>query len=250
MWLEAQRELPGIRSEELDACIADAKIEGVRPEYAADYLLAWAAARGNSSAIRRVDAAIAATRTALRSFDRRKEFLDEVNQRVRVRLLVAVGGNPARIATYSGRGSLSAWLKVIATRIALDIKRADRPGDSDSVLAELASGEPDPELRCLKVQYRSEFREALTEALANLPDRDRTVLRLHFVEGLRLAEIASLYDVHESTVSRWVKNAGAAAMDSTRNRLTERLSLSTATFDSLARALQSQLDLSITAVLG
>ena len=69
------------------------------------------------------------------------------------------------------------------------------------------------------------------------------------MDGLRLAEIGRLYGVHESTVSRWVTRAAEEVADQTRRRLTDRLSLSGSSVDSLARLVRSQLDLSIARIL-
>jgi RNA polymerase sigma-70 factor, ECF subfamily len=109
----------------------------------------------------------------VRSIDADPRFIDEVCQRTRVQLLV---GQPPRLATDGGRGPLRAWVAIAARRVALNAKREVNPEARDDVLLEVV-------------------------------DRARTLLRLRFVEGLELAEIAPLYRVHESTVSRWVTAA-------------------------------------------
>ena len=109
--------------------------------------------------------------------------------------------------------------------------------------------EPDPALRHLRTLYRTEFREALAAALAALPDRDRAVLRLRFVEGLELAQIGRMYRVHESTASRWLSAAREAVASATRDGLMARLAVTTATADSVARMVASGLDLSVARLL-
>jgi RNA polymerase sigma-70 factor (ECF subfamily) len=156
-----------------------------------------------------------------------------------------------RIEDYAGRGPLRGWIGVTAQRLALNLKReAPIATSGDDVLTELVAAEPDPELRQMKTQYRAEFRDAVEEALAALPARERVLLRLHHVEGLRLLQIARLYQVHESTVSRWLSQAAERAADDTRRRLVGRLSLSPQAADSLARMVLSRLDLSIARLLG
>ena len=77
----------------------------------------------------------------------------------------------------------------------------------------------------------------------------RVLLRLHYVDGLRLAGIGALYQVTESTASRWVRRALDAVADGVRARLRERLALSAETFESVLRLVQSQLDVSIRRLL-
>jgi RNA polymerase sigma-70 factor (ECF subfamily) len=219
-------------------------------EHADDLRTAWAAGRGDPAALRRVDALIAEIAAAVRRIDGSPAFVDEVRQSLRVRLLVAEPGAAPRIAGYGGKGPLAAWIRAAAIRVAIDLKRRVTPElPGDDLLGDLVSSEPDPALRHLKSLHRADFQAALEEALGALPDRQRAVLRLHHVDGLRLAEIGRLYRVHESTVSRWLARAAEEVADQTRRRLTERLSLSGSSLDSLARLVRSQLDLSIARIL-
>jgi RNA polymerase sigma-70 factor, ECF subfamily len=226
--------------------------EGARPEHLADLFLAWAAARGDQAALRRLERYVVAdVEGAARRVDRDTAFVDEVRQRLRVHLLVPNPSGRARIEDYVGRGPLRGWIGVTAHRLALNLKReAPTAASGDDVLTELVAAEPDAELRQMKTQYRAEFREAVVEALAQLPDRERVLLRLHYVEGLRLLQIARLYQVHESTASRWLSQAAEKVADDTRHLLVGRLSLSPRAADSLARMVLSRLDLSIARLLG
>jgi RNA polymerase sigma-70 factor, ECF subfamily len=203
-------------------------------EHLADLYLAWAASRGDPAALRQFDARVLAhVDPAVRAIDPAPGFADEVRQELRTRLLVAAGG-PARIAEYRGRGALLAWVRVAALRAALNLKRGQRPATSSAeMLGELIGRESDPETRHLKNLYRAEFAEALRVVLAALPERSRAILRLHFVDGMRLAQIGALYGVHESTASRWVKAAVEGVAADTRSRLLERLRLSPSSLDSV-----------------
>jgi RNA polymerase sigma-70 factor (ECF subfamily) len=247
---ELSRRFPSVDASGFADHLAACRQAGALAENTADLALAWAAARGDAAALRQVDGLIAAIAPALRAIDGSPLFVDEVSQAVRVRLLVAEPGAAPRIAAYGGRGPLGGWIRAAAMRVAIDLKRSAAPAlAGDDLLGDLVSGEPDPALRHLKTLYRADFQQALADALAALPDRQRAVLRLHHVDGLRLAEIGRLYGVHESTVSRWVTRAAEEVADQTRRRLTDRLSLSGSSVDSLARLVRSQLDLSIARIL-
>jgi RNA polymerase sigma-70 factor (ECF subfamily) len=247
---EARRRFPDVDASGFAAHLAACLAGGASAEHAGDLLLAWAATRGDAAALRHLDAILHDLGPAVRHIDPSPAFLDEVRQALRIRLLVAEPGATPRIGSYGGRGPLRGWMRVAATRVALDLKRSAAPASGgEDILADLVSAEPDPELRHLKTLHRSEFRAALAAALAGLPDRQRAVLRLHYVDGLRLGEIGRLYKVHESTVSRWVSQAAETVADDARRRLTESLSLSRSSLDSLARLVRSQLDLSIARIL-
>lgn len=247
---ELSRRFPSVDpsgfADHLTAC----RQAGALAENTGDIALAWAAGRGDATALRQIDALVAEIGPAVRRIDGSPAFVDEVSQAVRVRLLVAEPGAAPRIAGYRGRGPLGAWIRAAATRVAIDLKRSAAPElAGDDILGDLVSREPDPALRHLKTLHRADFQRALAEALGALPDRQRAVLRLHYVDGLRLAEIGRLYGVHESTVSRWVTRAAEEVADQARRRLTERLSLSGSSLDSLGRLVRSQLDLSIARIL-
>jgi len=227
---------------------AGCRDRGAKAEHLADVFLAWAAGRGEAAALRRFERLVAPDLEATaRRVDRSPAFVDEVRQVLRVRLLVADKGR-VRIHDYVGRGPLRGWVGVAALRVALNLRH--RPASSGpEILAELVSGEADPELRHLKTLYRAEFREALEAALAALPERRRAILRLCYVDGLKLADLARLYRVHESTASRWLSQAAAEVADEARRRLVARLALSPSSLESVTRMVVSNLDLSIARIL-
>lgn len=253
-WLDAlaraRSSCPDVRADAaaFAAHAASCRERGARAEHAADLFVAWAAARGDGAALRHLDRLLAPEAdAAARRVDRAPAFVDEVRQAVRVRLLVAEAGR-VRLDDYAGRGPLRGWLAVAALRVALNLRRAVRPGGPD-LLADLVSGEADPELRHLKTLYRAEFRDALEAALRALPERQRALLRLSYVEGLKATQLAKLYGVHETTAARWLARAAEQVADDARRRLMTRLALSASSLDSVARMVLSNLDLSISRVL-
>ena len=178
-------------------------------------------------------------------------FADDVAQAIREMFLVPVQGGRARIAEYSGRGPLSNWIRVIAVRTALRLRREQRRGGTfPDWENELQRAKPvDPELDYLRLRYRAAYEEAFEGALAALPDRDALLLKLHYLDGLSIDRIGALYGIHRSTVARWRSSIRRSLLASTREQLQRRLSLTDSEFDSLIALVRSQLAVSIRSAL-
>lgn len=174
----------------------------------------------------------------------------EVQQVVRDRLLVGKGGTP-RLKEYAGRGSLRGLLRVTATRVALDLLRRQQREvfDPEEDLLRLPVGGDDPELGAIKEQHRAEFRLAFQEALAKLSRRERTVMRLHYLDGVPLHRLATSYGVNRATVSRWLAAAKKQLLTSTRKILAKRLGLDQDGLASLVRIIQSRFEISLRRLL-
>jgi RNA polymerase sigma-70 factor, ECF subfamily len=217
-----------------------------------DLYLACACSEGIPSAHVHFEAqCLRPLRTFIRELDGSEARLDELKQQLRERLLVGVGGQPARIAGYLGRGSLSAWVQVAAQRLALSTLRRRAPDArevEEALLLQLVP-DPDAELVQLRLRHAADFRAAVSHALGALGTRDRLLLRLHFVEGLSLSRIARTYRVSQSTASRWFARIREDMRDEAKRRLNARLGTSSSEFHSLARLLEGQLDLSLSRVL-
>ena len=220
-----------------------------RELHGSDLYLACACARGHPVALAEVDRLI---RDACASIPgAAASDSDEVAQRLRQRLLLSSGDDPPDISLYSGHGPLRSWLKVVAVREAW---RRRVPAGSGSRagpegLEQIAFAGPDPELDYLRLRHRDDFRTAFADALADLSARERNVLRLYYLDGLGVARIGDLHQVHASTVSRWLLGAREALLARTRGLLEERLRLTSAEVDSLLGALRSQMGASLERLL-
>jgi RNA polymerase sigma-70 factor (ECF subfamily) len=176
-------------------------------------------------------------------------FVDELRQCLRDRLFVSDSqGATTKISTYRGRGPLRNWLAVIAQRMALDLSRKNAKSESDPPDDVAAFG--DPELEYLRSRYRLEFQSSFREALETLSERDRLILKLNIVSGVSFGRIAVMYQVNQSTVSRWARSAREAVREEVQRLMAERLGLARDELVSLVRVLQSDLDMSISQVLG
>jgi len=175
----------------------------------------------------------------------------ELVQVVRTRLLVAPSHEVPRIATFSGRGSLKAWLRVVATREAarlLKTARRELAGD-DEALADAVAPDAGPALAFMKATYREEFKRAFHAAVAALTDRERLLLRQAELDGLSIDELARFYGVHRATAARWVQAARTAVLQGTRGQLAASLGIPSAEVASIMRLLRSNLDITLPALL-
>lgn len=176
----------------------------------------------------------------------------DLGQVIRVRLLVEpASGGPARIATYSGRGALASWVRVVATREAARmLPRARREVSAgDDELAAIVTADDDPETGYLKRLYRHEFKEAFSAAVDELPDEDRLLLRQHALDQLGIDALAKLHGIHRATAARRVAAAKEALLVATQKALIARLGLSKHELASLMRLIQSGLDVSLPRLL-
>jgi RNA polymerase sigma-70 factor (ECF subfamily) len=168
---------------------------------------------------------------------------------MRERLLVGRAGGAPEIGDYSGRGSLAGWLRVMAFRA---LQRDRRRGIAQDQRAEavIEDAIADPQLEFVKRRDRPRFQEAFRDALAALPVRERTLLRLHYAEGLSAEQLGALHRVHRATTTRWLAQARELLLDELRRRLVESLRVDRSEISSLVRLLRSQLELSLRQALG
>jgi RNA polymerase sigma-70 factor (ECF subfamily) len=176
---------------------------------------------------------------------------DEAVQRARQALLVGTGGAPAKITQYLGHGPLESWVGVAAIRLAVSLGRSE--GTERRVRDKAAAAltrTADPEILCMKSELRRELEAAIEEAMARLADRERLVLRLYLVSGMTLSAIGKSLGVSQSTVSGLLVKARHSVLSSVRRSLGKRLNVSRGDVASIARLVASQLDISISRVLG
>jgi RNA polymerase sigma-70 factor (ECF subfamily) len=223
--------------------------------FPADLYLAAACLAGDQAAIGAFDREyISGARGAIQAIDASAAFVDEAVQRLRASLFVGDTGAP-RLALYAGRGPLRAWVGVAAARVALMMRRTQQrqrevSSDDDEWTGALAMiSTNNPELDLLKRQYASAFHAAFRDAVQTLEARQRTVLRMSFVEALSIDEIGAVYAVHRATAARWITRACDQVFERTRELLVERLALSPTELDRMTALVRSQLDVSLSQLL-
>jgi RNA polymerase sigma-70 factor (ECF subfamily) len=188
---------------------------------------------------------LAPARSSIERVHRSADFVDDVLQELRLKLLL---GPAPRLGAYRGRSPLTGWIKVTAVRLAYDLARAGvfrRREVRDAPLEEVAAQAIDADLVLLKTSLGPRFQEALSAALDGLAARDRTVLRLHLIERLSIDQIARPYGVHRATVARWLKEVRDRIVTEVHARLLGAGGPSSSVIDSLGRLVVSQLRLGL-----
>jgi RNA polymerase sigma-70 factor (ECF subfamily) len=221
--------------------------------HASDLYLACACLAGDAAALAALEACyISQVGSFISRIDSSKSFVDEVAQILRQRLLLARPGQLPRLAEYSGQGALASWLRVAAVRLAIDLKRGCRAGEvhlEEPAASVLAASSPDPVAELARARYAVQFRQAFAEALGSLDGRARTLLKLHFLDGLNIDKIGQLYSVHRATAARWLADIRASLADEVQSRLERRLRLRAGEFGSLLGVVRSQMNVTLSRIL-
>jgi RNA polymerase sigma-70 factor, ECF subfamily len=176
---------------------------------------------------------------------------DEIRQRIRTKLLVSDGDRP-KLRTYAGQGALQHLVRVIAVRTALSMLRETRrdvQNERVDVAHEILAIDVSPELQIVKQRYREPFKRAFEQAIEELSARDRTLLKLHVLERASIDAIGALYKVHRGTAARWLEAIRDKLGDRTRAILSEQLKIAPAELDSIVRAIQSQVSVTLSGLL-
>jgi RNA polymerase sigma-70 factor (ECF subfamily) len=230
---------------ELDAWVRARGItaEALR-ERGGDLFLAAACTQGEPAAVAAFDRAFLQAPGPVGRSSLPPEQVDELRQILRVQLLT--GPNP-RIATFKGHGLLGSWVRVAAARQAAQLQWGDRGTElQDGALMDaLVHLGADPEVLTARGEHRAEFRAALGDCLAALGAREKTLLRMNFLDHMNIDEIGVVYRVHRATVARWLAGIRGQIFECVCQRLSIKLRSSPSEVASLVRLVRSEIDLSI-----
>ncbi len=141
-------------------------------------------------------------------------------------------GEPRRplLDHFHGRSKLATWLRAVLAQRHVDTLRAasrtesldgDGAGEPSHIAIAAASpgaaaplaGDPD------RLSLLPRLQNAVSQALAALAPADRLLLSLYYVEGLTLAQIATLRGVHEATASRHLARIARELRESVEHAL-------------------------------
>ena len=207
---------------------------------ATETVLCWACGRADAEALRLFEAHyISQIPSALRRFGSDAAFVDEVAQRVRVKLFVAAPGEVAPIERYALGAGLGGLVRVAAIREALTLRRSVKAVEPEIAMEALV-GESDPELRALKQRYAGEFQRAFTASITELSARERHLLRLNLSAGASIDDIARMYQTHRATAARWLNAARDQLAARTRAHLQGTLGIDEVELQSLLRLIRTE----------
>jgi RNA polymerase sigma-70 factor (ECF subfamily) len=121
----------------------------------------------------------------------------------------ADGRRTSKLNSFTGRGSLEGWLRaVLAQEYVNCFRRQQRLVSLEEQAeagAQFEAESPDP-----TQAVDARLCEATDEALGSLAGEDKFILANYYLDGRRLAEIARLMGVHESTISRKLEKITAS----------------------------------------
>jgi RNA polymerase sigma-70 factor (ECF subfamily) len=230
------------------------RVLGEAPEWdwarnASDLYLCCGCATGDREATRALEVqALPKVVNAISRVEPDPQFVEDALQALRDKLLV---GPQAKICAYAGRGSLVAWLNVAAAHVALDAVReriAHRARQAE-LPERLAQADVNPLSDIVRSRYAADFQEALAAAVRDLSPRDRNLLRLRLVGLCSIDQLGRMYRVNRATAARWLEAVRKRVFEAVRRQLQLAHGLTDREFDSIARSVQSQLDLRLSATL-
>lgn len=162
-------------------------------------------------------------------------------------------GDSPRILTYAGRAALGSWLRVATFRCAVNMANVGGipwTAEREVTLSQLVSPDIDPETQATIEKARPLFQSALQRVMTELKDRDKTLLRLCFLDGLSIDGIGTLYGVHRATAARWICEIRRRIFQGVESVLVGEFGLRASEFHSLAFLVRSEIQLSLDRVLG
>jgi len=190
-----------------------------------------------------------AVRQSVGRIDPRTSFVDEVTRRVRERLLGGDGASPPAIVHYRGTGPLARWVRLIASRIALDLERADAERGAERADGPAPDGPGDPELEAMWCSCAAAYEAALAEELSGLSRRERNLLCQRYVDDLNIDALGRMYRVSPTTAERWLQQIEARLAAATRAALVAKLAFGEAEAPRVARLCERQLPRCLPSVL-
>ena len=211
-----------------------------------DLLLAFACAEQDTAALQAFDDQyLSRIGPAILRIDGSSDFMDEVTQRLRERLLAPP---TPRIRGYAATGPLISWVRVSATRVALNLKqhesRHSHRALADCLLQEFDVTPSETE------RYREVLESSVRKVFLQLEARERNLIRLHYIDGLNVDRLGAMYSVHRATAARWIVSARDRIFEDVARDVRATLKLSPSEFQSVLGLVRSYVDANLSGLFG
>lgn len=115
-----------------------------------------------------------------------------------------------RLRGFQSKAALSTWLTVLSTRRALDFIRSEmRKGSMKHVHLDDEERDIVKELQAPEAEEQFSMDEVflLYDALERMPEDDRLILKMYYLDGLSYRSIAEVLKVAPNTVSSYILRA-------------------------------------------
>lgn len=218
--------------------------------------LAFACSRGDTAAVKAFERSCGKVMDACYRRLGFQRYAEEITQRVMRSIFVYDGQSGPAIFSYTGRGSLSNWVRVVTVREAYRLTRNERKksqrevgGVDERIMDQAVFDEANPEMLHLKRDYRAKFKQSFQLAFERLDHRERNILRYQYLDGLNLEQIGTIYDASRATVARWRAKARAELLSETRRIMRDEFNVPLDEFDGAIRLIESAMDVSLSRLL-
>jgi RNA polymerase sigma-70 factor len=211
-----------------------------------DLALAWACAAGADAAwdhvVREYRHVLYRSADALDATGAARELADSLYADL-FGLQDKSGGRQSLFRYFHGRSSLATWLRSVLAQRYVDWlrsrKRLDPLPEEESTSAQLPQLSVSPTAEPDAARYSTLMQQAIGDAVARLPPRDRLRLGCYYAQQLTLLQIGRMLKEHEATVSRQLAKTRRAIREDVERALREDAGLSS---EQIARCFEIALE--------
>ncbi|MEW5741321.1 MAG: hypothetical protein AB1938_20530 [Myxococcota bacterium] len=215
-----------------------------------DLFLAWACLEGQRAALTEFEAEVMPqVERAARRAQGGAGVAAEIANATRARLLVADGDRRPGLTQYTGTGPLASFAMVVAMRLAVDLHRQGPPEQTlEGVLLEACDPRWCADDALTRAAIAPVVQRALVSATAALSPRERTLLKLHVVQGVSAQALGRMYRVHRATTTRWLADARKKVLAEMTAGLRRELAVGDETLGEMMGVLLGGLELTLSGV--
>ena len=203
------RVLDCIEDSEADSAVTT-NLRKLAPRYGADLYLSMACAADNEVAWQRFMHCYHQYMFNVAAFAcRSPSMAEDVTSAVVIHLFTPDKTGRRRIGHYDGRSSLATWLRTIVTRRAADevnLKFNSLESLDHVPVGSVIGGFASMEAEAQTAKYEQAIEESLSIAFGEMVEDERKLLCMRYDQSLQVSQIAKLYGVQPSTITRRIRS--------------------------------------------